>query len=108
MCYVVDSEVVLANYLFRHPTEKLSPRKLGELQNKIYANVKDSLYVDITDNSVCSAVKRLNFLFEWDKENRDNVVRASESNRYYDKKYIDAISYDVPPHILRGLIEACK
>ena len=108
MCYVVEPEVVLVNYLLLHPKAKLNPKNLGKLQKKIYGKVQGSLYVDVTDNSVCGAVRRLNYLFEWDEKDKNHVVRAKNSNRYYDQKYVDAINNGVPRNILKSVVEACE
>jgi len=81
----ISSKVILVNGLL--VKKSLTSYFLKKVKNQICSNLgKELIYVDVTNDSVCSAVEINPDLFYW---NKNKVIRAKNSENFYNADYID-------------------
>lgn len=89
MCYEFDSEVVLANYFQKNKSKKECTFKdLNKLKSNLEKKIPGS-YVDISKNSVLSALENHPKMFSFRSE---KIYRnTNNSSKYYSSNYVNAV-----------------
>lgn len=83
MCYEIDSEIVLANFL--RSKENCSFVDLINLKRSIESSIYD-VYVDVTKNSVFTSVENHPKMFSWANE---KIIKSKNSETYFEPHFID-------------------
>ena len=84
MCDTIKSKYILANVLMKSDRE-ITVAMLKRLRRRIEARIPN-VFVDVSYDSVSSAVENYPWLFAW---HNDNVARARGADEYYSRDYID-------------------
>jgi hypothetical protein len=108
MCFEVDAQIVLLNYLFHNPDKSIDMKTLNEITDNIYRHSDIPLCVNTDRDSTVGTVEIKWFLFDWDKKNTENIVRAKNSEKYFIKQYVDKVNYGTPVAILSAIEKACN
>lgn len=105
MFYNVSAECILANVLKKHNVP-IGYLELGKVRKYIYKElISSSLYIDISDDSISSAVENNPRLFSWHDE---KISRAANSEEYYTDTYFKkCINYNLPPMIRNAIEKNC-
>jgi len=103
MFITVDAEFILASLLLAGE-EPISVRKLKSFRDKIYHHLAgEDVFFDITGRSVCSVVENNPQMFAWED---DQVIRADDSERYFNRDYIsENIAWHLPKEIREKVLE---
>lgn len=85
MFITIDAEFILGS-LLAAGVEPISVKILKSFRDKICGHVSGgSVFCDITGRSVCSAVENNPKLFAW---KGDQVIKAENSENYFNREYI--------------------
>lgn len=111
MCTTIKAEYLLAR-LLAGGSNVVEVRDLVRLQEAIYAQLTNRvIYCDITAGSICAAVEKNPWVFQWRDVLSDDctVTKADGSDRYFDEDYIDRfLGKHVPKDVQRVVHEATR
>ena len=103
MCKVINAKVVLANLLTAH-NKPVTIKHLKEIRQQLESKIS-GLYVDVTSDSVFTAVEMQRNMFKWDN---DDIIRADNSDERFtaeaiNKRYNWRIPEDIRPAVVEVL-----
>ena len=111
MCTTIKAEYLLAR-LLAGGSNVVEVRDLVRLQEAIYAQLTNRvIYCDITAGSICAAVEKNPWVFQWRDVLSDDctVTKEDGSDRYFDEDYIDRfLGKHVPKDVQRVVHEATR
>lgn len=95
MCHVINSENLLANFFSIKKVDKVSIPELKRLRQNIEKKLLYVVYVDITKDSIISAIEVNNGKYTWDD---DCIIRGKEE---FDsiQKVEDKYNWNMPKSI---------
>lgn len=97
---VIEADFIMAKYL--QECDYLTLRNLNELSRNIQEQLH-SVYLDISRNSVFSAIEYNPYLFVWDN---DRVIRAKNSEKLYGSDFTDNLIIEpIPDDIAKKIKE---
>jgi predicted polyphosphate/ATP-dependent NAD kinase len=85
----VDAEVFIANLLLKY--NKISIQMIKNAVENVYRDksISNSVYCDITSNSINHAIDYNRYLYDWDKDNPDLIIKKEYLDETYVKRIIN-------------------
>jgi hypothetical protein len=104
MCYTIDSENILLNYFRHSDSNEISFKELRTIRKKIEENLENSVYVDITYNSIRDAVKLHQDIFNMELT---KISIVSPEIKQLEESFIEnKYNYKIPANIKERYLSA--
>ena len=102
MCYEIDSDIILANYLRR--SYSLNFRTLRGIRGAIGAYANANVHVDISVSALSSAVENYPSMFRW---NGNCIERVEGADAFFSEEYVnDHFNWQLQESIRERVLDA--